>query len=49
MSLPQFPSKILSSQTYFAQSDPNIPVSQVDDTNNFGLKVNILGMTLLAI
>ena len=30
--------KYSSSQTYFAQSDPNIPVSQVDDTNNFGLK-----------
>ncbi|CAX40488.1 phosphomutase, putative [Candida dubliniensis CD36] len=30
--------KYTSSKTYFAQSDPNIPVSQVDDTNNFGLK-----------
>ena len=39
MSLPQFRFQNTPlHKLIFAQSDPNIPVSQVDDTNNFGLK-----------
>ncbi|CAI5756228.1 unnamed protein product [Candida verbasci] len=30
--------KLTSSDKYFEQSDPNIPVNQIDDSKNFGLK-----------